>query len=126
MGRIGARLEGVGQVILVVEDDADLRENLDGVLSTAGYRVITIACGRDALAALDGCHVDLLVADWGLPDMSGAELVSKARAMCPGVFPVLMMTGWQPQDLGPMEVNAWLRKPFDREALLAMVETLLR
>lgn len=113
-------------MILLVEDDADLRENLEGVLSGAGYRVIAMPFGRDGLAALDGCQVDLLIADWGLPDMTGTELVSKARAKCPDALPVLMMTGWQPQEVGPMDVNAWLRKPFDREALLGMVETLLR
>jgi len=97
----------------------------EGVLSGAGYRVITLGCGRDVLTALAGCRVNLVIDDWGLPDMNGAELVSNIRTAYPAALPILMITGWSTTDTGPMDVNAWLRKPFDRDQVLGVVQDLL-
>jgi DNA-binding response OmpR family regulator len=78
--------------------------------------------GRDALAVLAGCHIDLVIADWGLPDMDGRELVSKVRELRPpGSLPILVITGWSAKEVGPMDGDAWLRKPFDRDQVLGMV-----
>jgi DNA-binding response OmpR family regulator len=67
--------------VLVVEDDADLRETMAGALSADGHAVTEAADGRAALDALAGAHFDLVVLDVGLgPGPDGIEVCRRLRA----------------------------------------------
>ncbi|WP_299789960.1 response regulator [Ramlibacter sp.] len=100
--------------ILVVEDDPDVRRVIVECLSLIGYKVTEAANGSEALAQLAAVKPDLLVVDYAMPDMTGAEVISEARKLV-GNLPVILATGYA--DMAAVERLAGkpriLRKPFD-------------
>jgi signal transduction histidine kinase/ActR/RegA family two-component response regulator len=112
--------------ILVVEDDPDVRRVIVECLSLIGYNVTEAANGSEALAALAQAKPDLLVVDYAMPDMTGAEVISEARKMV-GDLPVILATGYA--DMAAVERLAGkpkiLRKPFDIAQLGDAVSTVL-
>jgi signal transduction histidine kinase/ActR/RegA family two-component response regulator len=100
--------------ILVVEDDPDVRRVIVECLSLIGYKVTEAANGGEALAHLQAIKPDLLVVDYAMPDMTGAEVISEARKLV-GDVPVILATGYA--DMAAVERLAGrprlLRKPFD-------------
>jgi signal transduction histidine kinase/ActR/RegA family two-component response regulator len=104
--------------ILVVEDDADVRRVIVECLGLIGYAVREAANGTDGLAAIAAAKPDLLVIDYAMPDMTGAEVICKAREMV-GDLRVILATGYA--DMAEVERLAGklpvLRKPFDMNAL---------
>ena len=104
--------------ILVVEDDADVRRVIVECLGLIGYSVTEAANGTEGLAAIALSKPDLLVIDYAMPDMTGAEVISKAREMV-GDLPVILATGYA--DMAAVERLAGrpaiLRKPFDINSL---------
>ena len=100
--------------ILVVEDDPDVRRVIVECLGLIGYRVTEAANGGEALAQLGTAKPDLLVVDYAMPDMTGAEVISRARQLV-GAIPVILATGYA--DMAAVERLAGkptiLRKPFD-------------
>jgi len=112
--------------ILVVEDDPDVRRVIVECLGLIGYAVSEAPNGTEGLAAIASCKPDLLVVDYAMPDMTGAEVISKARAMV-GELPVILATGYA--DMAAVErlagKPAILRKPFDINSLGAAVATAL-
>ena len=100
--------------ILVVEDDPDVRRVIVECLGLIGYSVSEAPNGTEGLAAMAEARPDLLVVDYAMPDMTGAEVISKAREMwCD--LPVILATGYA--DMAAVErlagKPAILRKPFD-------------
>ena len=115
--------------VLVVEDDASLRESLCEGLRKAGYAVDQAVDGRDGLFAAQEYPIDLAIIDLGLPEMSGIELIRKLRDEG-GDRPILILTArdrWQDKVEG-LESGAddYLVKPFHMEELLARLNALLR
>jgi signal transduction histidine kinase/ActR/RegA family two-component response regulator len=112
--------------ILVVEDDPDVRRVIVECLSLIGYRVTEAANGGEALASLAAARPDLLVVDYAMPDMTGAEVISEARKIV-GDIPVIMATGYA--DMAAVERLAGkpriLRKPFDIAQLGDAVSSVL-
>jgi signal transduction histidine kinase/ActR/RegA family two-component response regulator len=100
--------------ILVVEDDADVRRVIVECLGLIGYTVSEASNGAAGLAALAAARPDLLVVDYAMPDMTGAEVISRAREMWRDL-PVILATGYA--DMAAVErlagKPAILRKPFD-------------
>ena len=100
--------------ILVVEDDPDVRRVIVECLSLIGYKVTEAANGSEALAQLASAKPDLMVVDYAMPEMTGAEVISQARKMF-GDIPVILATGYA--DMAAVERLAGkprvLRKPFD-------------
>ena len=112
--------------ILVVEDDPDVRRVIAECLGLIGYSVSEASNGSEGLAAIASSKPDLLVVDYAMPDMTGAEVISKAREMV-GDLPVILATGYA--DMAAVERLAGnpaiLRKPFDINSLGAAVATAL-
>ena len=108
--------------ILVVEDDPDVRRVIVECLGLIGYEVMEAANGTEGLAAIAASKPDLLVVDYAMPDMTGAEVISRARALV-GDLPVILATGYA--DMAAVErlagKPAILRKPFDINSLGAAV-----
>jgi PAS domain S-box-containing protein len=115
--------------VLVVEDRQVVRELTRDVLESAGFAVVAVAGGREALdeAASDE-PFDLLLTDVVMPEMSGPELAMKLRARRPEL-PVLYMSGYTDDVLSAHELaqdaTAFLRKPFGNAELIAAARTLL-
>jgi DNA-binding NtrC family response regulator len=78
--------------ILVVDDEKNIREGLAEALGLEGYRVITAADGAEALAAIEGGRVDLVITDLRMPRLAGGELLRTATGRYPGL-PIIVLTG---------------------------------
>ncbi|MBB1603119.1 ATP-binding protein [Variovorax sp. UMC13] len=114
------------QKVLVVEDDAEVRRVLVESLSMLGYVVSEAAEGGSGLAALASAPHDLLVVDYAMPGLNGAEVIAKAREMV-GDIPVILVTGYADMAqvgrvLGTQSV---LIKPFDIATLASAVSKAL-
>jgi PAS domain S-box-containing protein len=85
--------------ILLVDDHEEVRSTTAAMLSDFGHEVVESATGSEALATLrDGdCAYDLMITDYAMPHVSGAEFLREARTICPGVA-ALMITGYADAD----------------------------
>jgi two-component system, OmpR family, response regulator PhoP len=115
--------------ILVVEDDADLREQLSRHLRGDGYAVDSAPDGEEGLYRATEFPLDAAVVDLGLPQLSGIDLIRKVRKLGRS-FPILILTArdrWQSKVEG-LEAGAddYLVKPFQPEEMLARVRALIR
>jgi PAS domain S-box-containing protein len=119
-----------GGTILLVEDDADVREFTGEVLRHIGYRVIVAGDGASALRLLDSePSVDLLFTDVGLPNgMNGRQLATAARERCPGLK-VLFTTGYTRNAIihhGRLDPDVEvISKPFTQSSLAEKVRRIL-
>ncbi len=113
--------------ILLVEDDAAIRESLAECLELEGHAVRTATDGPEALAWLrEGNRPRVVLLDLVMPIMSGAEVVQQLRA-APATrdIPVVLMTGASPGEAGDAQVDALVVKPFELADLLAVVRKFL-
>ncbi len=120
---VAAALEGrPEQEVLVVEDDANVRQGLVEGLRLLNYTVREAADGSAGLQELERRRPSLLLADYLMPGMNGAQLVAAARRLHPGM-PILIATGYadMAQVEEVIERRAVLTKPFDLETLAAAV-----
>jgi len=110
--------------VLVVDDEAAIRDVVHRVLTRAGYRVMTAAGQAQAMGLLrePGVPVDLLLTDVVMPGMTGEAFVAQVELIRPGIR-VLYMSGYELP--GAMTGSKVLDKPFSRATLLAKVNQLL-
>jgi PAS domain S-box-containing protein len=115
--------------ILLVEDDAIIRQLTRRMLEGEGYSVIEAEDGKDALArVLNSTHIDLVLTDVVMRGMSGPELVLRLVDSHPKIK-FLYMSGYTGElvvDHGLSEGIALLEKPFTRASLLTAVQTAMR
>ena len=115
--------------ILVVEDDAELRELFRQVLGKNGYQAVGAADGVQALDALDNDYYDLIISDVMMPVMDGYELVRQLREA--GItIPVLMITakdGFDDMRTGFLSgTEDYMVKPVNVNEMVLRVGALLR
>ncbi len=114
--------------ILVVDDEEDVRRLTGAALRQAGHEVVELDGGRATLDWLEreGYQANLLVLDFAMPDMDGAELAKRVRQKRPAM-PILFVTGFA--DAAALSAEAKpgdiLRKPFLTDELLARVDRVL-
>jgi PAS domain S-box-containing protein len=120
-----------GERILVVEDEAPLRQIMRRSLEGAGYQVVEVASGEEALQQVQQQGADsisLVLCDVMLPGTSGRELAERIRALRPGL-PVLYVSGYTDGEIerrGLLEPGAaFLQKPFTPEALVQALQRTL-
>ncbi|HJS22488.1 MAG TPA: response regulator transcription factor [Steroidobacteraceae bacterium] len=115
--------------ILIVEDEAALRESLASQLKSAGFNVDTAADGEEGLYAAKEYPIDLAIVDLGLPKLSGIELINQLRSAGRSI-PILILTArdrWQEKVEGLQSgADDYLVKPFHFQELLARMQALLR
>lgn len=117
--------------ILVVDDDRNILGLLDTALGSAGYKVLTAEGGWNAVDVFQNSpnHIDLLLTDVIMPDLTGPVLAERLRSKQPGL-PVLFISGFHDADLVQRFVTAkgftLLPKPFTVDALLRVVDQALR
>ncbi|MGB0679945.1 MAG: response regulator [Polyangiales bacterium] len=113
--------------VLVVEDDPELQWRLARMLTVQGHRVVGTSSGEGALALVGQWTVDIVLLDEHLPGLSGVELLRRLREAHPQLKVALMSRhpGSALQQLHVRaQVDAWIQKPLDRNALQAVLERL--
>ena len=114
--------------LLIVEDDADLREALEDTFELEGWPCITANNGKEALACLASQPVSLVISDVSMPVMDGHELLSIVTQQYPGL-PVVMMTAFgsisQAVEAMRLGVVDYLAKPFEPDVLVDLLRPLL-
>lgn len=116
-------------LVLIVDDEAPIRQMERRILEKDGYRVIEAPGGLEGVAMLeDGKELDLLIADLDMPEIGGEEMVRRIRAARPDLK-VLYVTAHIDRllDVRQMlwEGEAFLDKPFTAKGLLEAVSLLL-
>lgn len=114
--------------ILVVDDDAQIRQLAAKLLREHGYRVSMARDGREMRSILEAASIDLVILDIMLPGGSGLELCREIRAS--SALPVIMLTalGTDTDRIVGLEIGAddYLAKPFNPRELLARINAVLR
>jgi DNA-binding response OmpR family regulator len=112
------------KTILVIEDDRDISTTIHGVLSAAGYKVLTANNGQDGRRLIQNQKPDLVLTDMMMPRMGGFPVL-EFLAELPEAPPVIMMTaneGSRHKAYAEMlGVVDYLRKPFAMEVMLESV-----
>lgn len=115
--------------LLVIEDDATLRETLAKKLGEEGFAVELAADGREGLYFAQEYPVDLAIIDLGLPEVSGLDIIRKVREDGK-TYPILILTArdrWQDKVDGlSAGADDYVVKPFHYEEVSARVNALLR
>ncbi|MEW6321006.1 MAG: response regulator [Acidobacteriota bacterium] len=79
--------------ILVVDDQAEVRQSVSDMLTALGHVVVTAATATEALQCLMQSAIDVVFTDLSMPDMDGLTLADRVRTVRPSV-PVALLTGW--------------------------------
>ncbi|HEX6803169.1 MAG TPA: sigma-54 dependent transcriptional regulator [Terriglobales bacterium] len=110
--------------VLIIDDEAEIRESLQTLLELEGYEAETAPNGAEGLARLGERPFDLVLLDLALPDRNGIELLPQIRALDPQIS-VIMITAYGTVEdaVRAMQSGAanFLQKPWDNEKLLADV-----
>lgn len=121
-------METMSAHLLIVEDDAEMRDLLRKVLEKEGYRISVAGDGREATASLSRKPFDLVVTDMLMPDDGGLELLRAIRQTHP-TLPVIIITAFgnwgsysQALELG---AAAFISKPLKMAELIAAIQTAL-
>jgi CheY-like chemotaxis protein len=116
------------RTVLVVDDEFGVAEVLQSILEDEGYRVITAINGKQALTRLAETAPDLAMVDYMMPIMNGAHLLAAMHKEQDWThIPVIMMSSLDEVTVrsGCERFNAFLRKPFRANAVVALVERVL-
>lgn len=110
--------------LLIVEDEFLIRMTLSEVLGDDGFEVIEAADAEEALAALDGNDIAVMLTDIQLPGaMDGRALAARARETRPGL-PVIFMSGRPDPDAGGNPLDVHINKPYLPSTISAAVRRL--
>ena len=111
-------------LVLIIDDEAAIRESLATLLELEGYEVESAASGEEGLARIGDRSFDLVLLDLALPDRNGIDLLAELRALDPQLS-VIMITAYGTVEnaVKAMQAGAanFVQKPWDNEKLLADV-----
>jgi CheY-like chemotaxis protein len=110
--------------VLIVEDERVSRRALAALMTANGYDTEAAASAEEALNAVEsGVHPDIALVDLDLPGMNGLDFIGQLTRLDPAVFPVLITAanGDNLAQLLQQRGVAYLRKPLDFDALMALL-----
>ena len=115
-------------LILIVEDDAPMRNLLSTTLKTHDYRYIIASTGKNAIMEASSRNPDIVLLDLGLPDMDGIEIIKTIRTW--SNMPIIVISA-RSEDTDKIEAldcgaDDYLTKPFSVEELLARIRVIQR
>src|SRR5688500_8205403 len=116
--------EAAAQTVLVVDDEANILEALQKVLSKEGFEVLTAGNGRQALEILRRQPVRVMITDLRMPGMTGDDLLKAAKAITPEVEIIVMTAyGTIENAVEAMKLGAYdfVSKPLKRANVVAAV-----
>lgn len=120
-----------GKTVLIVDDEASIREMIAVALEMADYDYLEAADAKEAHALIVDKHPDLILLDWMLPGTSGVELARRLkRDEATAEIPIIMLTAKVEEDnkIQGLEVGAddYITKPFSPRELVARLKAVLR
>lgn len=118
------------RTVLIVDDAATMRKMVSYTLNGGGYETVEAGDGVEALDAINGRLIDLIITDINMPRMDGIEFTRQARRMLSGrPVPILVLTTESEPEKKIQARTAgatgWIVKPFQQEQLLAVVGRVL-
>ena len=119
---------GKGIRVLLAEDDRALRRFLEVVLERAGYKVIPVADGLEAMKVALSKPIDIVVTDAMMPNLSGHEFCRFLRnSQTLSHLPVILLSALEQKEgiQNTDQVDAFLSKPVSAESLVECIERLL-
>jgi len=119
---------GTGPLVLIVEDEQQMRRFLRVTLRVHGYRVLEAVTAADALVSVAARDPDLVVLDLGLPDADGMSVVQKLRTRSSKPILVVSARHQEEDKVRALDLGAddYLTKPFGTSELLARIRVALR
>lgn len=116
--------------ILVMDDDTPTRNFVQSVLENAGHTVVACKNGKDGFAAFKKSGFDLVITDIAMPIIDGIDTIILIRKEN-GDIPIIAMSGAERSEsllkfADYFSADATLNKPFEKKALLGMVEKVLK
>lgn len=121
-------MSDAGQLILVIEDDIQIRRFLKTALTSNGYRFIEATSGYEGVSITSLQHPDLIILDIGLPDIDGLEVTRRLREWTKIPIIMLSVRDKERDKVEALDAGAddYLTKPFGIQELLARVRVALR
>ena len=116
------------EVILIIDDEVQIRRLLEITISSGGYKVCEAATGKDGLIAAATNNPNLIILDLGLPDTDGLEILKKLREWYTRPVIILSVRNSEDDIIKALDygANDYLTKPFRTGELLARVRVALR
>lgn len=116
--------------IAVLDNDRNQSDVVVQVLATAGHACHAFAQGKDLLAQMRKDQYDMLILDWSVADMDGAEVLARAREKMAPDAPIMFITGTSAEDdiVAALAAGAgdYVVRPLRRSELLVRVQAMLR
>lgn len=120
--------ERMSAFVLLIDDDESLRKVTEYNLVSAGLKVISASCGREALEKFEKKIPDLVITDVQLGDMNGLDILKRIKVKAPDV-PVIVITAFGSIEMAVKAMNlgafTFITKPFDRDTLRRSCEKAL-
>jgi DNA-binding response OmpR family regulator len=116
------------QLVLIVDDEPQIRRLLTVTLEANGYRVVTAASGQEGLVLAAQHQPALVILDIGLPDLSGQEVLRRLREWSAAPVVILSVRDDEKGKVTALDAGAddYVTKPFNTDELLARVRVALR
>jgi len=115
-------------VVVLIEDEPQIRRFLRATLTSQGYRLFEAATAADGLVEVASRQPDVVIVDLGLPDLDGLEVIRRLREWSKVPVIVLSARGQERDKVGALDAGAddYVSKPFSAGELLARVRVALR
>jgi DNA-binding NtrC family response regulator len=114
--------------ILVIDDEADIRESLEMLLQIEGFRVDLASRAMEGIAKVANGQYDLILLDLMMPDMSGIEVLAEVRKK-DSLTPIFLLTAYGSVEVAVQALKAgandYFSKPWDNEKLLIEIERMI-
>jgi two-component system chemotaxis response regulator CheY len=117
--------------IVIVDDSSGIRNIVRETLLKKGYLVLEASNGLEALKYFDGTQVDLLITDFEMPELNGAQLIERVRNMTRYTYtPVVVLTGIRKEkveeEIKGLNVACLILKPFEIKHFYSVIERLAK
>lgn len=114
------------QIVMVVDDEADILDIVTQLLKGEGFAVVAFGDSRAALAYARVQPPDLAIVDLLMPHMDGRELIRRLRAEHADDFPIIVMSASMNfEQVGDLPIQDYISKPFDLDDVLVRVRRVL-
>ncbi len=112
--------------VLIVDDDAPVARALSRLLKRSGFEVAQAGSGAEALTLLETFAADIVLSDYRMPAMNGAELLEIVRERYPAALRIIISGYAEPGRIDPGLVCRVLSKPWNDGELAQLLQQLLR